>query len=288
MKFLRLKLLSAGGAFALTASLALIVPAGALASGGGDSYICSGGNTVPGGLTSIPSGTYSSIVVKGVCAIDQGSVTVRHDVSVARGGELVAMFSGSDLTVLGNVSVARNGTLVVGCGGASDSVCFLDQGFGYDPTGAARVRIGRNLTSESALAVIVHTTSIGGNLTQTGGGGGVNCDPHAETLGGPAYSTYESSTIGGNATIIGVRSCWLGFISNTVHRNVAISHNVMADAYPLPSGEVFWDGNEVDANTIGGNLSCFGNAPAAQLGDHGGPLNTVGGQATGQCRTLKT
>ena len=49
---------------------------------------------------------------------------------------------------------------------------------------------------------------------------------------------------------------------------------------------LIYDGNEIDDNTIGGNLACFRNSPAAQLGDHGGPLSIVGGRAIGECREL--
>jgi hypothetical protein len=43
----------------------------------------------------------------------------------------------------------------------------------------------------------------------------------------------------------------------------------------------------VEANTISGNLICFGNAPVAQVnsGDGGIP-NVVGGKAIGECAGL--
>lgn len=300
MKPMRLRLLSTGGAFALTVSVIFVSPAAALAKDGRDGYTCRGGTLDAPAV--IPGGTYSSVVVQGVCFVAAGPVTVRHDLTVTRGAELAVGFGGSNLTVRGNVSVARGGVLFLGCGIGSDSYCLDDPAQFSDPPGpqtsAAIGSIGGNLTSEGALGVIVHNTAIGGNLTQTGGGGGANCDPLAAMLGGPAYSTYESSTVGGSATITGMRSCWLGFIGNTVHRNVTISNNVMADYLvdysttpPTPlrdaHGNLIYDGNEVAENTIGGNLSCERNSPAAQLGDHGGPLNTVAGHATGQCRKLK-
>jgi hypothetical protein len=46
------------------------------------------------------------------------------------------------------------------------------------------------------------------------------------------------------------------------------------------------DGNEVQTNTIGGNLDCSKNSPKPQEGDSGGSPNVVGGHATGQCSDL--
>jgi hypothetical protein len=73
-----------------------------------------------------------------------------------------------------------------------------------------------------------------------------------------------------------VHTCWLGFIRNTVGQSVYYSDNVTADP----------DGNEFVTNTIAGNLACYRNSPAPQVGDSGGNPNTVGGRATGQCAGL--
>lgn len=50
------------------------------------------------------------------------------------------------------------------------------------------------------------------------------------------------------------------------------------------------DSNEVITNTVGGNLICMGNSPAAQFGDAafvpGTHANVVGGQKLGQFASL--
>ena len=135
--------------------------------------------------------------------------------------------------------------------------------------------IGGNLTAEGALAVLVHHSGVAHNVVQSAGGGGVNCDPQDALFGSPAYATYEDVSIGGNASITGWRSCWLGFIRNTVGGNVNFNNNVTADQ----------DGNEVVTNTISGNLNCMANSPAPQVGDSGGAPN-VAVHATGQCASL--
>src|SRR5690242_8969560 len=69
-------------------------------------YTCTGG--------SIPAGSYSSLKISGVCTLDDGSVTVQGNVTVASGGLLIAAFGGSDLTVGQNLRVSSGGALVLG------------------------------------------------------------------------------------------------------------------------------------------------------------------------------
>lgn len=236
------------------------------------SYDCTGG--------SIPAGTYSSVTVKGVCAIDAGNVTVQRNLIVSRGGALLAAFGGSDLDVGRNLIVESNGALALGCdnllepAGDASFPCFNDPNQ-EAPTMATHHTIGGNLVATGALAVIVHASTIDGNAVVMGGGGGVNCDSQELLQGGPAYMVFENSTIGRNAVIAGVRSCWTGFIENNVSGNVVYLGNVLADP----------DGNEVVTNTISRNLVCLGNNPAPQIGDSQGDENTAQ-HKIGQCETL--
>src|SRR5581483_11642003 len=53
----------------------------------------------------------------------------------------------------------------------------------------------------------------------------------------------------------------------------------------IPGGDT--DSTEIMTNTIAGDLSCHGNAPAAQINPaDGGQPNIVGGNATGECAGL--
>ena len=45
------------------------------------------------------------------------------------------------------------------------------------------------------------------------------------------------------------------------------------------------DAMEIVTNHIGGNLACFNNNPAAQVGDSMGQPNVVAGQKRGECKT---
>jgi hypothetical protein len=245
------------------AAAAIFVPLGSATSGG--SYTCTGG--------SIPAGTYSFLTVAGPCFLDSGSVTVQQNAVVQSGADLYAAFGGSNLKVGNNLDVKSDAVLVLGCEPEA-FICFNDpdQNVGTLVTNDS---IGGSLTAEQALAVLVHHSAVGHNVVQSGGGGGVNCDPQDALLGSPAYATYEDVSIGGNASITGWRSCWLGFIRNTVGGNVSFNNNVTADP----------DGNEVVTNTIAGNLDCSNNSPAPQVGDSEGAPNAAA-HATGQCKKL--
>jgi hypothetical protein len=264
-------------AFALSAAPALADTRGD-GHGDGHNLTCAGGSIAPG--------TYDNVTVTGFCTVDSGSITVRHDLVVKSGAALIALFGGSDFTVRSDVTVKhdieveKNGVLALGCGSPSDSTCLDDPG---NQTVRATGSVGHDLTADGALAVIVHNTSIGHDLDQHGGGGGLNCD--LVMLGSPAYSTYESSTIGGSVSITGLQTCWLGFLGNKVGHNVTFNNNRTVNVSETTGKP---DGNEIAGNQIRGNLSCKRNDPAPQMGDTGFGPNTIRGHATGQCAGLKS
>jgi hypothetical protein len=253
------------GLVALAAGIAVATASGAPPPKG---YTCSGG--------SIPAGTYDSLKVTGVCAVDSGNVNVTHDATVEHGGALVAAFGGSDLTVGRDLEVRNNGILVLGC--EPEAFICLNDPDQTNGTLATNDSVGHDLRANNALAVLVHNDTIGHDVSVHGGGGGAGpnaCDSGA-VFGGPAYGTFEDSTIGHNASITGFHSCWLGFFRNTVSNDVRYNGNKTSDP----------DGNEVATNAIGGDLSCNGNNPAPQVGDSGGAPNAVSGHVRGQCKKL--
>lgn len=248
------------------AALVLGLPA-VSASAAGGSYTCQGG--------SIPAGNYRSVVVAGFCQLDSGSVNVSGNFTVANGAGLLAAFGGSDLHVGMNFTVGSGAIVALGCEPEAFP-CFNDPDQ-HVGTLSTHDTIGMNFTATGALMVLAHNNRIGGNATQTDGGGGVTCDLFPLGPDGPpAYSTWEDNTIGRNASVTGVQTCWLGFIRNTVGNNVTYSNNVLADP----------DGNEVVTNKVGRNLNCSANAPSPQIGDSDGDANIIGGKPTGQCMNI--
>ena len=263
----------------VAATVAMVVLVGASAgvvassdddSDGGDAT-CSGG--------SIASGVYKNLNIAGSCTVDAGSVTVKHNLTVLPGGSLVAVVGGSfstpvgsNVTVGGNLDVQANGILVLGC----EPIHFPCSNDPDASTGGSYLTtdtIGGSLRAENALAVVVHSTAIGHNVSLNGGGGGVSCSPLPALGGSPPYGDFEDDIIEGTLTIKGLQTCWLGVVRDTITENVDFKDNVDGDP----------DGNEILSNSIVGNLSCTGNSPSPQIGDSGGSLSTVFGRAKGQC-----
>jgi hypothetical protein len=216
---------------------------------------CSGG--------AITAGTYSSLTVTGVCFIPSGTVTVLGNLIIAPNAALNAATGTGQLNVSGNALVGKNATFVLGCSPEA----------GCDHTTSDRV--SGNVVADRALALIFHSNTIRGNVIVQGGGGGVTCATPMP-FGGPAYSTFEDSHINGNVVVSGYHSCWFGLIRNSVHGNVILTNNTFADP----------DAMETVTNTISGNLICFGNSPAPQVGDSMGNLNIVRGNKIGQCASV--
>jgi len=265
----------------LTASAASAAQLG----GGGGTYVCTGGP--------VPPGTYSTMVIKGVCFAPAGTIVVRGNLTIAPGALLDAVTPGDPAppnsvvpaTVLigGNVLVGSNGVLALGC--SPNISCSNPPGISFD-------RVGGNLTAINSQAVVVHSATIGGNVTVLGGGGGAvggggsgGCfNPSAPipapwseapglVAGGPQYTDFEDSFIGGNLTIIGQQTCWMGSLRNQVRGSLTYAKNVTSDP----------DGMEIVNNLMGGNMTCLNNDPAVQYGDSGAAPNLVGGLGIGEC-----
>ena len=261
---------------------------------------CSGTQKKPGVLT----GTYSSgVVVKGLCEVNAGPAKVVGTVKVSTGSVLLAAFGknhkthkgSSKLTVIGNVDVGTGASAIIGCKVNPTGSGFpcLDETSKTHPTLKSAPRITGSLVLNAPLGVVVHDAKVGGSWTETGGGGGTSCTPTGPFAAAksPVYSNIEDSTVGGNLTISGMSTCWVGVARVNLHGNATFTNNDLADP----------DGIEIVSNTIGKNLSCTGNShpagspPIAEpVWDSGDPVmgklfpripqpNTVTGTRSGQC-----
>jgi hypothetical protein len=251
----------------------------------GGPYVCSGSPTAPGVL----AGSFGSVEVVGLCAVNGGAAVVHGNLTVTRGAALVAAFGLNDVTGQGSSHLTVDGNLNIENGGAALLGCFptsfpcIDDPNPSSPTLSSHVRIGGNLTSDDPLGVIVHDGSVAGNVTEEGGGGGVNCTPQGifAVFQSPVYSDYEDSSIGGSLSITGLSSCWLGAARVHVHGSAWFINVQLADP----------DGVEILANDIDGNLTCTGNSMVWDSAEAGfGSLyprilerNQVAGTRSGQC-----
>lgn len=262
---------------ATAAAVVLLAASNAAAWAAGD-VTCSGG--------SIASGIYSSLKIAGTCTVDSGPVTVEHNLTVLPNATLIAVAGGvdgfgipvvsSDLTVGGNLDVQAGGVLTLGC----ESIFFTcpnDPAFpsGGPGTYATQHTVAGNLTADNALSLVIHHTNVFGNLSVRGGGGGLVCAflPGRNVL---PYGDFENMTIGGDFSVTGWQSCWLGVFRVSVSHSLTLNGNTTLDP----------DGNETAHNTVIGNLNCSGNSPSNQMGDSAAGLNMVLGNANGQCSEL--
>lgn len=258
---------------------------GAGSAGAASAYVCSGGD--------IPSGTYSSVSVTGICYLPSGTVTVQGNLSVAAkalfdaltpagyGGSSPAPLPGI-ITVGGNVTVGRGAVLFLGCNQRTD--CPSATTFGQDI-------VSGSLTGHGALGVVVHGVTFDGNVSLSGGGGGSSqlaggpgsgdCDAttapapwasDAAQAGSPVFSDFEDNSIGRSLSITGMKSCWMGALRNVIAKNLIDRGNKFGDA----------DADEVAANTVSGNITCEKNNHAVQFGDSDAAPNVVSGSATGE------
>ena len=271
---------TAGSAVVLSgAGAALAGTGGGGGGGGGSAYTCTGGN--------IPPGTYESLDVTGVCFTKFGNVKVEHNVTVERGALLDNGIPGdptssptvsAQLYVGGSVKVGKGAVLILGC--SPNSSCG-----GASPPppgpGISSAYIRGNVTAIGAMAVVVHSSSIGGNFSVIGGGAGTaSCAPPAPApwsedpnlTGIPPYTDSEDVAIGGNYTVVGHSSCWLGSLRNQIRGSATFIGNTFGDP----------DAMEIGNNLVGDDLTCFRNNPAPQFGD-GAASDLVAGRAKGQC-----
>jgi hypothetical protein len=244
---------------------------------------CTGTASKPGVL----KGTWNGTVVKGYCDVNSGPATVSGGLEVTNGSVLIAAFGskGSRLTVDGQVVVGQGSTLVLGCN--TTSFACVDDPDQSKPTLHSQGKVTGSVSSSSPLGVIIHSTTIGGNVSQSGGGGGLSCAPPKTGPFGafhsPVYSDYEDNKISGNVAITQLTSCYLGVIRNHV-KNLTVSNDKMGDP----------DAIEIESNVVKQNLRCVNDSQhvwdSSEIPQNGAIYpralhrNTVDGKREGQCK----
>ena len=255
--------------------------AGAAQAHGHQSSICTGTFKSPGVL----AGKYKGdVVVTGVCVVNSGAAVVRGDLILAPGSALNATFALNDvagtgtssLTVKGDVKVRSGALLAMGCE-PNFNPCTDDPKAGTGGTLTGQNKVFGDVTAVRSLGVLLHASTIKGDVSLLGGGGAESCNPPFPgvfaDIGSPPFSDAEDNSIGGNLTMAGLKSCWLGALRNSVRGNVFVAGNTMADP----------DAMEILANRVHGSLACFKNSPAVQYGDSAGSPNQVKRHAFGEC-----
>lgn len=252
---------------------AAVVGAGVLALAGASSANAAKGSSGAANLScsggTIDSGTYKNVTVTGACTVVDGAeVTILGNLVVGAG----AMFDAqthSTVTIMKNVSAGPGSLFGLGCTEAHP--CNDGQ------AGTQTDRVYGNVSLDQVFDAAINGVWIGGNLTSVGGGAGL-LDPETQFV----PFSVKDDVVEGNISVTGLTTVWFGVIRAQVGKNLIVKDVTLSDP----------DGNEIVANTIGGNLVCLGNTPTAQLGDavEDGPPgygpNTVGKKAIGECASL--
>ncbi|UQX87007.1 hypothetical protein M6D93_11890 [Jatrophihabitans telluris] len=223
-------------------------------------YTCSGGN--------IPSGTYASIRVTGMCGVATDAViNVVGNLSVAAGAVFDAQSAPSTITVGRNVTAGSGSLLGMGCQPMNTIGRFAGVPCTLKPSGHTTITVNGNVTATSANTVLIRKVTIKGNVTLVGGGGDIPW-------------SIKGNTIGGNLTIAGVTADWLGVQFNKIDGDATLLNITATD--PGDPGRTV----AVVVNNVRRNLVCIGLAPGVSGGFIPGEVNVVGGHAIGQCAAL--
>ncbi len=229
---------------------------------------CTGGDFATGNLIDIPSGTYSSITVKGACDVPADAVIhVIGNVIVRPGAFLDAQSAPSTIIVGHDVYAAPNAFVGLGCQptsytGNSAHPCMVE------PDGHSTITVKGSIRAWDAALFLLNGVKVKGNVTMLGGGNEM------------IPWSIKNNTIRGNLTVGGQTTEWLGVLFNHVGKNVRLFDITVNDPGD-PAPTMF-----IVENTIGHNLYCTGLAPAVSGGFFPGEVNTVGGHTFGQCKNL--
>ncbi len=216
------------------------------------------------------SGSYGNLTIRGNSYVKSGTtLTVTGSLTIAPGACLDAFTLGT-VNVAGNVQVGKGAILALGCSPGAQGP--------FPPCGTETTddTVGGSILADQPLTMYLTATYIHGNVISWGGGPG------------PVFSPYinypiKENVIGGNLQVANWRGAWFGVLRNTIHGSVVLFNDVgvtISEETGLP------DSTEIVSNTIGGNLFCFGNKPAPQVGDSGGSPNVVGGRKLEQCKSV--
>jgi hypothetical protein len=218
---------------------------------------CSGTSAHPGVLAGPHTG---EVDIRGVCSVNGGPTLVKGLLVLEPRSVLLAAYAlddrsrrgSSTLTVRGAIRVLKGATLLLGC--EFGHFTCLDDPTPKNATLAGSARVFGSILATAPLAVVVHNATVTGSVTELGGGGGASCKQEGlfATLPYPTatYSDYEDMSIGGNLSVSGMSSCWLGMARDHVRGNVRVVGNTLADP----------DAIEILSNVISGGLYCLGNS----------------------------
>jgi hypothetical protein len=213
------------------------------------------------------SGNYGNLTISGNAYVAaRTTLSVSGDLTIAPGACLDAFTLGT-VHVRGNILVDAGAILALGCtpnslGDPTIPPCFAD---------TTHDTVDGSILADHPLTMYLDGDTIQGSVISKYGGPGLTSD---QFLNFP----IKDNVIGGDLHIEHWQGGWIGAIRNHVGGNLAFSQN---------QSVLDPDSNEVQTNTVAGNLICFANSPDAHVNPADGGLpNVVGGLKIGQCAGL--
>ena len=249
-------------------------------------YTCSGGalnlaNPPLSTFADIPSGTYASITVTGICDVAPNAViNVLGNFSVAAGAVFDAQGAPSTITVKQDLTGASGSIFALGClpnppGHTTGHPCGTslvgNTISNVDPlTASSNVTVNGNVVASNSNVVLLYGVTIKHNVVLTGGGGPV-----------PIPWAIKDNSIGHDLVVSDMTPNWLGVLRNYIGHDANLTNIQITDgAFGDPNPTIF-----VASNTVNHDLNCSGLGPAV-AGGFPGEVNNVGHRATGQCANL--
>jgi hypothetical protein len=223
------------------------------------------------------SGWHRNLHVEGVAYVpNDATLTVRGNLTL-RPGSCLDAFSTGTVRVGHNVIVGPHATLALGCAPGSNGPPPIAPCY-YTTT---KDVVGGSIDAFLPQTMYLTAVDVHRNVVSIGGG-----------FSTPGLSfPVKDMNIRGDLVLLGWHGgpgAWIGALRNHVGRNMVVSGNV--GYRPGPDNVPPNDSTEIDGNTVGRNLICLHNTPAAQYGDaYGEPgngPNTVGHRAVGECADL--
>lgn len=215
----------------------------------------------------IPSGTYSEITVTGPCSVGaDAKVTVTGNIVVTEGAMLDAQSAPSTITVGHDVTALPGSFLGLGCQpaalvGNSGHECVVD------PDGHSTIVVDRNVIAVDAATILINGITVRRSITVLGGGSEIPW-------------SIKNNTVGRDINVSGQVTNWLGVMFNHVGGSVIVSDVTITDTDPGDNGAF------VVQNQIRRDLLCYNVTPKVSGGFSPDEVNTVRGQALGQCAAL--
>jgi hypothetical protein len=165
------------GALVVAATIALSAGPAMAAPPSAAALTCSGGQWNPADppsstFTSIPSGTYASITIAGVCNVVPGAmINVLGNINVAAGGVFDAQSAPSTITVGQNVIASSGSLLGLGCLPNPTAKSMTGHPCAVDPTDSSTITVNGNVIATNADTVLLNGISVKENVILVGSEG---------------------------------------------------------------------------------------------------------------------